>query len=101
MGAGPLRLLADHRPPRTCLPIFQVENLKGIMKELKAKGARPDGGRARPVTVSSLQPQNEICLDTWENFPFELRCGHLDSSISIAMKAITPAGMITGATAAR
>ena len=44
LGEGPLWLLADHRPPRTCLPIFEVKDLRRAMKELKASGAEPERG---------------------------------------------------------
>ena len=44
MGDGPLWLLADHRPAGTCIPIFEVDDLKKTMRELRARGTRPDRG---------------------------------------------------------
>ena len=44
LGEGPLWLLADHRPPGTCIPIFEVDNLKEVTRELRARGAKPDRG---------------------------------------------------------
>ena len=42
---GPLLLLAGHRPAPSILPIFQVESLNAVEKELKRKGWKPEGGR--------------------------------------------------------
>ena len=44
LGDGPLWLLADHKPPRTCLPIFEVEDLEKTLKELKSRGVEPVRG---------------------------------------------------------
>ena len=41
--AGPLYLLADHRPAPSCLPLFAVSDLKLTAKELRARGWRSDG----------------------------------------------------------
>ena|SRR5205807_8226662 len=43
LGAGPQYLLADHRPAPSCLPLFEVENLKATAKRLRARGWKPDG----------------------------------------------------------
>ena len=44
MGEGPLWLLADHRPAGTCIPIFEVSNLKDSLREFRARGTRQDRG---------------------------------------------------------
>ncbi len=41
---GPLLLLASHRTSPSCLPVFQVENLKGTAKELRGRGWKPESG---------------------------------------------------------
>ena len=33
---GPLFLLADHRPARSCLPVYETENLMSTVKSLRA-----------------------------------------------------------------
>jgi hypothetical protein len=38
LGAGPLLLLADHRPPRSVLPIWTVSDLAVVRAELVAAG---------------------------------------------------------------
>jgi predicted enzyme related to lactoylglutathione lyase len=42
---GPLLLLADHRPAPTCMPVYAVKDLGEIVKSLKRRGWKPDGGR--------------------------------------------------------
>ena len=42
---GPLLLLAGHRPAPSVLPIFQVESLKAVEKDLRGRGWKPEGGR--------------------------------------------------------
>ena len=44
VSSGPLLLLAGHRPAPSVLPVFEVENLKATVKELRNRGWRPDGG---------------------------------------------------------
>ena len=43
LGQGPLLLLADHRPARSCILIFQVEDLAVVSKRLREKGWKPEG----------------------------------------------------------
>ena len=43
LGSGPLVLLADHRPARSCILIFQVDDLLAESKRLREKGWRPEG----------------------------------------------------------
>lgn len=38
LGAGPLVLLADHRPPGTVLPIWEVKDLAATRAELEGRG---------------------------------------------------------------
>jgi predicted enzyme related to lactoylglutathione lyase len=45
LGEGPLLLLADHRPPPSCIMIFQVDDLQTVSKELRKKGWKPEGER--------------------------------------------------------
>lgn len=44
LGDGPQYLLADHRPAPSCLPLFEVTDLKATAKELRARGWKPNGG---------------------------------------------------------
>jgi len=43
LGDGPQYILADHRPAPSCLPIFEVKNLKGTAKELRSRGWKSEG----------------------------------------------------------
>lgn len=43
LGEGPMLLLADHRPARSCILIFQVEDLASVSKRLREKGWKPEG----------------------------------------------------------
>jgi catechol 2,3-dioxygenase-like lactoylglutathione lyase family enzyme len=43
LGAGPLFLLADHRPAPSCIPVLQVEDLTTVARSLKGRGWRPVG----------------------------------------------------------
>lgn len=43
LGAGPLLLLADHRPAPSCMPVYEVADLKETGRALKKKGWRADG----------------------------------------------------------
>jgi len=44
VGKGPLLLLADHRPAPSCMPVFEVDDLKEAAKRLKKRGWKSDGG---------------------------------------------------------
>jgi hypothetical protein len=41
--AGPLFLLADHRPAASCMPIMAVEDLERTVADLKQRGWQSDG----------------------------------------------------------
>ncbi len=41
LGKGPLVLLADHRPPGSCIMIFQVEGVKVASEKLRKRGWKP------------------------------------------------------------
>lgn len=43
LGGGPLLLLADHRPAPSCMPIYEVKDLKAAAAELKRRGWKPEG----------------------------------------------------------
>ncbi|MHB8633432.1 MAG: VOC family protein [Thermoplasmatota archaeon] len=43
VGAGPLLLLADHRPAGSVLPIWQVDDLKETVRGMMKAGWKPDG----------------------------------------------------------
>lgn len=43
LGDGPLLLLADHRPAPSCMPIYQVADLKATAEALRGRGWRPQG----------------------------------------------------------
>lgn len=43
LGKGPILLLADHRPAKTCILIFEVKNLASTSKRLQGKGWKPEG----------------------------------------------------------
>ena len=45
VGAGPMVLLADHRPAPSCMPVYAVENLGAAVRALRKQGWKPDGGR--------------------------------------------------------
>jgi predicted enzyme related to lactoylglutathione lyase len=44
LAAGPLVLIADHRPAPSCLPVFAVPDLDATVSELKARGWQPEAG---------------------------------------------------------
>ena len=44
IGKGPLVLLADHRPAPSCMPVYEVPDLKETAKALKKRGWKSDGG---------------------------------------------------------
>ena len=44
VAAGPLLLIADHRPAPSCLPVFGVDDLDAAVAGLKARGWRADSG---------------------------------------------------------
>jgi predicted enzyme related to lactoylglutathione lyase len=43
VGAGPLFLLADHRPAPSCMPILAVPDLDAAVADLKARGSQSVG----------------------------------------------------------
>lgn len=43
MSEGPLLLLADHRPAPSCMPVYEVEDLRETVRLLKKRGWKPDG----------------------------------------------------------
>jgi len=43
VGGGPLLLLADHRPAPSCMPVYEVADLKETARTLKKRGWKPDG----------------------------------------------------------
>src|SRR5881628_3085146 len=45
LGEGPLLLLADHRPPPSCILIFQVDDLEATARELRKRGWESEGGK--------------------------------------------------------
>ena len=44
VAAGPLLLIADHRPAPSCLPVFGVDDLDATVAGLTARGWRADSG---------------------------------------------------------
>jgi predicted enzyme related to lactoylglutathione lyase len=44
VAAGPLLLIADHRPAPSCLPVFAVEDLEETVARLTARGWRAASG---------------------------------------------------------
>ncbi len=65
IGEGPLTLLADHRPPRSTLPIYAVRDLDGLRQELAQSGfsvdhtaETPDG----PCLILSDSTGNQVGL---------------------------------------
>ena len=44
LAAGPLLLIADHRPAPSCLPVFAVPDLDSTVRELEGRGWRPEAG---------------------------------------------------------
>jgi len=44
LGPGPLVLIADHRPAPSCMPVYEVDDLKEAARSLKKRGWKPDGG---------------------------------------------------------
>jgi predicted enzyme related to lactoylglutathione lyase len=44
LAEGPLALLADHRPAGTCLPIFGVQDLQAVVRDLRGRGWQSSGG---------------------------------------------------------
>ncbi|MCI0631643.1 MAG: VOC family protein [Phycisphaerales bacterium] len=43
IGAGPLLLIADHRPAPSCLLVYSVEHLEKTADLLRSRGWKPDG----------------------------------------------------------
>jgi hypothetical protein len=44
VAAGPLLLIADHRPAPSCLPVFAVRDLDATVRELEGRGWQPESG---------------------------------------------------------
>jgi predicted enzyme related to lactoylglutathione lyase len=44
VAAGPLVLIADHRPAPSCMPVFAVEDLERVAQDLGRRGWRPASG---------------------------------------------------------
>lgn len=44
VAAGPLLLIADHRPSPSCLPVFAVRDLDSTVRELEGRGWRAEAG---------------------------------------------------------
>lgn len=44
VAAGPLLILADHRPAGTCMPVFAVDDVEATTASLRARGWHPDAG---------------------------------------------------------
>ncbi|MGQ0534712.1 MAG: VOC family protein [Methanobacteriota archaeon] len=66
LGGDPKLILADHRPAPSCLPVFEVGDLEGAMRDLQARGWAPkqepfeipDG----PCAVYADASGNEVAL---------------------------------------
>ncbi len=48
LGEGPLVLLADHRPAPSCMPLYVVDDLASVVKDLRKRGWKSDG---RPFEI--------------------------------------------------
>lgn len=48
LGRGPLILLADHRPAPSCMPLYEVEDVKAATKDLRRRGWKSEG---RPFEI--------------------------------------------------
>lgn len=63
---GLLLLLADHRPARSCLPIYETEDLTSTVKSLRARGFRPSSRRFEipngPCQLFEDRTGNEFAL---------------------------------------
>lgn len=63
---GPLFLLADHRPARSCLPVYEVDDLAARVKSLRARGFRPSSRRFEipngPCQLFEDRSGNEFAL---------------------------------------
>jgi predicted enzyme related to lactoylglutathione lyase len=44
VAAGPLLLIADHRPAPSCLPVFGVDDLDATVARLESRGWQADSG---------------------------------------------------------
>lgn len=62
----PLYIVAGHRPPRTALPIFVVDDLDAMERALKQRGWKDDGHRVEvpdgPVRIVRDATGNEVGL---------------------------------------
>jgi len=66
VGAGPMLLLADHRPPGTVLPIYKVDDLKATVQAMQKAGWEPEGPLFEvlngPCRMFKDPSGNEVCL---------------------------------------
>jgi predicted enzyme related to lactoylglutathione lyase len=66
LGQGPLVLLADHRDAPSVLPIYEVEDLSAVAKDLKKRGWKPKGAKVEipngPCYVFEDPSGNEYAL---------------------------------------
>jgi hypothetical protein len=44
VAAGPLLIVADHRPSPSCLPVFGVDDLDATVADLKSRKWKPESG---------------------------------------------------------
>jgi hypothetical protein len=44
VAAGPLLIVADHRPAPSCLPVFGVDDLDATIRDLKSRKWKPESG---------------------------------------------------------
>lgn len=63
---GPQYLLADHRPAPSCLPLFEVSDLKATSKRLRSRGWKSEGRSFEippgPCLVFKDPSGNELAL---------------------------------------
>lgn len=66
VAAGPLFLIADHRPAPSCMPVFAVPSLDVAVRGLEARGWRAESGPFEipdgPCYVFRDQSSNQLAL---------------------------------------
>ena len=66
VAAGPLLLIADHRPAPSCLPVFGVDDLDAAVAGLEKRGWRADSGPFGipdgPCYLFSDQSRNQLAI---------------------------------------
>jgi hypothetical protein len=66
VATGPLLLLADHRPAPSCLPVFEVPDLRASVAALRRAGYRPASRRFEipngPCVLLRDPSENELAL---------------------------------------